>query len=76
MTEFEAYATLQKSLINGGCSPDEAHRLIAAYDNARHGVMEKQVAEIHEFVSGLAGALNSPMVKSMLPPNMRGMLGG
>lgn len=36
----------------------------------------KQIAEIHEFISGLAGALNSPMVKSMLPPNMRGMLGG
>lgn len=38
--------------------------------------LQKQVAEIHEFVAGLAGALNSPMVKSILPPNMRGMLGG
>jgi hypothetical protein len=38
--------------------------------------LKRQVAEIHEFVSGLAGALNSPMVKAMLPPNMRGMLGG
>lgn len=36
----------------------------------------KQVAEIHEFIKGLAGALNSPMVKSMIPPQMRGMLGG
>lgn len=38
--------------------------------------LAKQIAEIHEFVSGLAGALNSPMVKAMLPANMRGMLGG
>lgn len=36
----------------------------------------KKVDEIHEFIKGLAAALNSPMVKSMLPPNMRGMLGG
>lgn len=39
-------------------------------------VLAKQVTEIHEFISGLAGALNSPIVKSMLPPHMRGMLGG
>lgn len=38
--------------------------------------LQKQVAEIHAFINGVAGALNSPMVKSMLPPNMRGMLGG
>lgn len=38
--------------------------------------MEKQIAEIHQFISGLAGALNNPMVKAMLPPNVRGMLGG
>ena len=38
--------------------------------------LQKQVADIHTFIEGLAGALNSPMVKAMLPPNMRGMLGG
>lgn len=36
----------------------------------------QQVREIHSFVSGIANALNSPMVKAMLPPNVRGMLGG
>lgn len=36
----------------------------------------KQVAEIHEFISGLSNALNNPMLKAMLPPQMRGMLGG
>lgn len=38
--------------------------------------LQRQVNEIHSFVSGVASALNSPMVKAMLPPNMRGMLGG
>lgn len=38
--------------------------------------LQKQVTEIHEFIQGVANALNSPMVKAMLPPNMRGMLGG
>jgi hypothetical protein len=37
--------------------------------------LSQQVTEIHQFVSGLAQALNSPMVKSMLPANLRGMLG-
>lgn len=38
--------------------------------------LKKKVDEIHGFISGVAGALNNPMVKSMLPPNMRGLLGG
>jgi len=38
--------------------------------------MKKMVSDIHDFISGVAGALNNPMVKAMLPPNMRGMLGG
>jgi len=37
--------------------------------------MQRQVAEMHEFMSMLAKALNSPMLKSMLPPNVRSMLG-
>jgi len=37
--------------------------------------LRRKVAEIHEFISGVASALNNPMVKSMLPANMRGMLG-
>lgn len=38
--------------------------------------LEKKVAEMHEFVSMLAGALNNPMLKAMIPPQYRGMLGG
>lgn len=37
--------------------------------------MRKQVAEIHAFVNGLAQALNNPMLKAMLPPQLRGMVG-
>lgn len=43
--------------------------------------MEKKVDEIHEKVSeihaiftNLSEALNNPMLKAMLPPQMRGML--
>lgn len=38
--------------------------------------LQNQVREIHAFVSGLAQALNNPMLKAMLPPQVRGMLGG
>lgn len=38
--------------------------------------MRKQVADIHAFIEGLAGALNNPMVRAMMPPNMRGFIGG
>lgn len=38
--------------------------------------LSRQVSEIHTFISGLADALNNPMLKAMLPPHMRGMLGG
>jgi hypothetical protein len=37
--------------------------------------LQAQVSEIHAFVSGLAGALNNPMLKAMLPPQFRGMIG-
>lgn len=37
--------------------------------------LARQISEIHSFVAGVANALNNPMVKAMLPPNMRGMLG-
>ena len=36
--------------------------------------MAKQVAEIHGFLSGIATALQSPMLAAMLPPNLRNML--
>lgn len=36
----------------------------------------QQVAEMHAVIKGLAEALNNPMLKAMLPPPMRGMLGG
>lgn len=38
--------------------------------------MAVEVREIHTFVKALAEALNSPMLKAMLPPQVRGMLGG
>jgi hypothetical protein len=38
--------------------------------------MAAQVAEMHSLMQGLANALNNPMLKAMLPPQMRGMLGG
>jgi hypothetical protein len=37
-------------------------------------ILKKQVAEIHEFISALTGVLNSPMIRGMLPPNLRDML--
>lgn len=37
--------------------------------------LQAQVKEIHAFVSGLAQALNNPMLKAMLPPQFRGMMG-
>jgi len=36
----------------------------------------KQVGEIHAFLNGIANALNNPMLKAMLPPNMRAMIPG
>lgn len=38
--------------------------------------MRQQMADIHAFIEGLAGALNNPMVRAMMPPNMRGFMGG
>lgn len=43
---------------------------------AEFEALQKQVGEIHEFVSLLAAALNNPMLKAMIPPQYRGMLGG
>lgn len=42
---------------------------------AEFETVRDQVAEIHAFISGLAGALNNPMLKAMLPPQFRGMIG-
>lgn len=33
-----------------------------------------QLKDIHDFISLLNGALESPMLRAMLPPNMREML--
>jgi hypothetical protein len=38
-------------------------------------IVAKQVAEIHGFLTGVANALKSPMLRSMLPPQFRDMLG-
>lgn len=39
-------------------------------------VLSKQVADMHQMMSALAAALNNPMLKSMLPPQIRAMFGG
>lgn len=36
--------------------------------------LQKQVSEIHGFISGVAGVLKSPMFAAMLPPQLRNML--
>lgn len=46
------------------------------YITMRVEEMAKQIAEIHGFVSNLSTAMNNPMLKAMLPPQYRGMLGG
>jgi len=38
--------------------------------------MEQQIAEIHEFIQMLGTALNNPMVRAMIPANLRGNIGG
>lgn len=34
--------------------------------------MEQKVDEIHQFIQVLSNALNSPMIRGMLPPGMLG----
>lgn len=36
--------------------------------------IHEKVSEIHEIFTGLAAALNNPMIKAMMPPNLREML--
>lgn len=36
----------------------------------------RQVSEIHAFVTGIAGALKNPMLRNMIPPQLKGMIGG
>lgn len=36
--------------------------------------MHEKVTEMHKFTSGIAQALNNPMLKSMLPPQIRDMM--
>lgn len=43
---------------------------------AEFDTLRSQVGDIHAFIEGLAGALNNPMVRAMMPPNMRGFIGG
>lgn len=43
---------------------------------AEFDTLRSQIADIHAFIEGLAGALNNPMVRAMMPPNMRGFIGG
>lgn len=35
----------------------------------------EKTREIHAFITGIGTALNSPMFKSILPPQLRAMLG-
>lgn len=36
--------------------------------------MHDKITEMHKFTSGIAQALNNPMLKSMLPPQIRDMM--
>lgn len=38
--------------------------------------LAKQTAEIHSFIQMLGSALNNPMVRAMIPANLRGNIGG
>lgn len=42
---------------------------------AEFETLVKQVAEIHEFIGILTQAMNNPMVRAMIPGNLRGQLG-
>lgn len=58
------------------CGEFNVPNVRVAIEPAEFNELQKQVTEIHAFVSGFAQALNNPMLKAMLPPQMRGMLGG
>lgn len=47
-----------------------------AITRAEFDTLRSQIGDIHAFIEGLAGALNNPMVRAMMPPNMRGFIGG
>lgn len=36
--------------------------------------MRQKIDEMHKFVAGIANALNNPMLKAMLPPQMRDLM--
>lgn len=64
---------------NGAVMPDEQVKKVHGYvpvTREEFDIVAKQVADIHEVVSALAAALNNPMLKSMLPPQIRAMFGG
>lgn len=78
--EFEARVTIHNAICQGGYAPIEATEMIARYHseavNKRLVGIETQVNEIHQFIQMLSGALDNPMVRAMVPANMRGMIGG
>lgn len=51
------------------------YREMRSCTRAEFEELQKQVREIHAFINGVAGALNNPMLKAMLPPQVRGMIG-
>jgi hypothetical protein len=74
----ESFEQYQEHLKNCEMRPilardvEELRRLVAEEFVA----MRKEVAEIHAFIANLTAAMNNPMLKAMLPPQYRGMLGG
>lgn len=55
---------------------NEPQAYTQAITHAEFEAVAKQVSEIHAFLNGIANALNNPMLKAMLPPNMRAMIPG
>lgn len=71
MTDNGAYPVVVD--VNGARLTDEQRKNVPV-TRAEFEHVAKQVEEIHAFIKGVGEALNNPMLKSMLPPQMRGMI--
>lgn len=56
--------------------PVKLSEVLGTVDAEEFAELKRKVDEIHQFISGIAGALNSPMIQAMIPAQYRGMLGG
>lgn len=58
------------------CKEYQVPEVVKAVPAEDYAALCERVREMHLLMSQLASALNNPMLKAMLPPQMRGMLGG